>query len=90
MKSAHHDQLTGVILVLGGLGAFGALVWLLGTEAPRSMASWKVVMGLVLAASYGVIHGSWKLYDTRRRLRVAEQMRRVPTARVVTGRNHSA
>ena len=83
MERARRDLATALLLELVGLGAIGSLVALAVFPDLLSAAAMRFVVLLLLAATYGIGHGTWLLVDARRRFALADRMRRPPTARVV-------
>ena len=84
MERARGDFLTASLLELVGFAAVGALVLLVGSGGLAAIShAMPLLPALVLTAVFGLGRGTWRLFDARRRFRVADRMRQPPAARVV-------
>lgn len=84
MKQARRDLGKGVLHLLIGLAAIGALATTVMYPALfLGVRSMRLIVALVAISIYGVGRGGWLLLDARRRLAVADRMRQPPEARVV-------
>lgn len=87
MESARRDRGLGLLFGVVGLGAAVALALLSTTSGlPRGVEVRALVI-LLMAAIFGIGRGGWLLFDARRRLRIADELRQPPPARIVRERH---
>jgi hypothetical protein len=84
---ARRDRWRACAMLLGGIPAAVAVVAIIAmSPLAAGLGSMRLFVLLMMAAIFLIGRGTWLLFDSARRLAVAEQMRQPPVARVVPPR----